>query len=467
MRCRPSVAPVRLDISEAGVFEQVNERAPRLPPGWALKYLLVGFPLWWALGLNTLAFPLFAVPMAIELWRRGPVRLPSGMWLWSLFLLWQVLSMAMFAESPPSTHEGSLSGRVIGVIFSAVEYAGVTITLLYVVNLRRDLVPQAAIARWMGTFFLTVAAGGFLGSIKPSFGFTSGMEYLLPDKISSNAFVQALVHPVAAQVQNVIGVSNGRPSAPFGYTNTWGNALSILVVWFVAAWVLPSRGWQRMALWAAVAVTVVPVVLSLNRGLWVGIAFTAVWLLGRLVTQRELGRVVAIGAVLVTAGTLFVVSPLLTVVTERLNAGVSDNIRSFVADKSVIAVEHSPVLGYAGPRKADGSNSSIAIGPTPECANCGEVATGSTGQLWSVLFNNGVVGSVFYFGFFLFALWRYRRLRGPIAEAALVTIALGFVYMLFYSALPVAPTLTMVAVGVLWREFDAGRTRAASGAGDA
>lgn len=434
-----------------GVGGFLARRVAALPPGWPLKYLLVGFPLWWVLGLNTLIFPLLAVPMLLQLRRVRTLRFPPGMWLWWLFLAWQIIGVAMIELSPPGTHPGSVSGRLISLVFSMVEYAGVTVTLLYVGNLDEDDVPQSAVARWMGAFFLTVFAGGLLGLIAPKLTFRSAIEFVLPAGIRSNGFVHALVHPVTAQVQDVIGSGNGRPSAPFGYTNTWGNTLSILLVWFVAAWLIPARGQKRTLAAVVVLVTLVPIVLSLNRGLWIGLAVTFAWVLLRMMLQGHIGTVLATLVSLAVAGVVVLVSPLGTVIQDRLTHGVSDNIRSFVAEKSIVAVENSPIVGYGSNRHADGSSNSITVGPSPNCPKCGDVPTGSTGQLWSVMFNSGLIGTVLYFGFFLASIGYYWRQRGPIAEAALITIMLTFVYMFFYSALPVAPTLTMIAVGVLWR----------------
>lgn len=426
------------------------------PPGWPLKYLLVAFPLWWVLGLNTLIFPLSAVVMGRQLLRRRSIRVPTVFWMWALFLVWQIVGLALLNLSPPGTHPGSVSGRLISIVFSLVEYAGVTITLLYVANLPRDQVPQSVVGRWLGWFFLTVAAGGFLGLIAPTLSFRSAIEFVLPHSITVNGYVQALVHPVTAQLQDVLNTTiTPRPSAPFGYTNFWGNAVSILVLYFVAAWVIPARGRRKFAYFLIVAVTVVPVVLSLNRGLWIGIGVTLLWLLGRMLVQRRVGRVVGALMAVLLAVAVFLLSPLTSVVSARLENGVSNDIRAFVDNLSIVAAENSPVVGYGGNRHANGSSASIAVGPSPDCPQCGDVPTGSTGQLWSVLFNNGWGGTLLYFGFFATSLWIYRRQRGALAEAGLITILLTFVYMLFYSALPLAPTLTMIAVGLLWREHDA------------
>jgi len=431
--------------------------------GWPLKYLLVGFPVWWSLGLGTFVFLLVAIPMAIELRRWSRVRrlaLPPAWWLWALFLAWKVLGLLVLAESPPGTHVGSVSGRSLSIAFSMLAYASMTITVLYVGNLRGPDATEdedgadsvsTAIGRWMGVFFLTVWAGGMLGVVAPGFSFRSPMELLLPDSLASQPYVAALVHPVAAQVQDVIGIADARPAAPFGYTNWWGHVVSILIVWFIAAWILRSRGWRRVGLVLIAVSTAIPLVLSLNRGVWIGLAVTLVWVVGRLLLQR---RATVVAPVVLAGATLLAVvvaSPLGSVIAARLDSGGSTSLRAFVARLSWAAIQHSPVIGYGGNRHANGSINSIGTGPTPNCPDCGSVPTGSTGQLWAMLFDHGVVGTIFFFGFFAVVLWRYRRARGAVNEAALITVMLVFVYMFFYTTMPVGTMLTMIAVGVLWR----------------
>jgi O-antigen ligase len=389
--------------------------------------------------------------MAVHLRRAARIELPPAFWMWGLFLAWQLLGLTMLDRSPPGTHPGSESGRIVSLSYTIVIYAAITITLLYVGNLSVKQVPQTAIARWLGGFFLTLCAGGFLGTFAPKFSFKSAIEFVMPHRLAADGFVKSLVHPVAAQVQDVIGEGNARPAAPFGYTNSWGNALSLLLVWFVAAWVLPAKGARRVLYAGIVVISAVPIVYSLNRGLWIGLGATVVWVLARQLSQGRVGRVLGVVGAAAIAAVAIAASPLASIVSARLTHGVSNNIRAFVDHLSWVAIQHSPIIGYGGNRHANGSSGSIAVGPTPGCPTCGGAATGSTGQLWSLLFNNGVVGTLLYFGFFAVILWVYRRRRGAIYEAALITIALGYIYMFFYNALPVAPTVTMIAVGVLWR----------------
>ncbi|MBO0863537.1 MAG: hypothetical protein J2P16_00495 [Mycobacterium sp.] len=416
--------------------------------------MLVGFPLWWVLGLNTFIFPIAAVVMLVQLLRMRrvrPMRFPPAFWIWALYLVWMLLGLAMFDSSPAGTHSGSLTGRLISIGFDVMVYLTMTITVLYIGNLPLVSVPREAIGRWMGWLFLTVAAGGFLGILAPRLSFPSLLELFLPHGLVANDFVKTLVHPSAAQVQQVIGEDNGRPSAPFGYTNSWANVLGIVLLWFVAAWVIPARGRRRWMYAAIAAVTFVPIVLSLNRGLWIGVIFTVVWLAIRQLAFGRIGVLLTgIAAVLIGA-TVILVSPLHSVIDARLQNGKSNDIRAFVGSYSIKGADESPIIGYGGTRHINGSSSSIAVGPSAKCSSCGDFATGSTGLLWSVMFNNGYGGLTIYFGFFLFSLWVYRRERGAINEAALATIALLFVYSWFYSAVPAAPTLTIIALCVLWR----------------
>jgi hypothetical protein len=108
-------------------------------------------------------------------------------------------------------------------------------------------------------------------------------------------------------------------------------------------------------------------------------------------------------------------------------------------------------VGWGGPRKTNGSNQSIAIGPSPACPGCGDFSTGSTGQFWYIIFANGYFGALWFFGFFLYSLWVYRRDRSSLGQAGVLVVGLTFVYMLFYNSVPAALTITMISVGILWR----------------
>src|SRR3954453_8626724 len=107
-------------------------------PGWPLTALLVLYPLWWALGMGTLAVFLLAVPMALHLWRRRPVIVPPGFGIWLLFLVWVVASTIMLPRNPPGTLPDTVSGRLVSVAFNLAGYLSATVILLDAGNLSEE-----------------------------------------------------------------------------------------------------------------------------------------------------------------------------------------------------------------------------------------------------------------------------------------------------------------------------------------
>ena len=88
----------------------------------------------------------------------------------------------------------------------------------------------------MGFLFGVTVLGGLLGVLLGNVSFSSPFELVLPHGVRSNYYVKQLVHPGFAQVQDVLGHTSPRPKAPFAYTNSWGNNISLLLIWFVVGW---------------------------------------------------------------------------------------------------------------------------------------------------------------------------------------------------------------------------------------
>jgi hypothetical protein len=431
---------------------------PVLPlrAGWPLTGILLLYPLWWALGLGVLIFPLAAVPMAVILvrQRRAGRRLtvPPGFACWLLFLVVVVVSIGALGEDPPGTVPGSAAGRLIPVAFRLVGYAALTVLLLYAGNLTEEELPRRRLVRMLGWLFLVTVAGGLLGVFAGRFGFASPIELLLPHHLRDNAFVQSLVHPAAAQLMDVLGHQSPRPAAPWGYTNTWGNDFCLLVGWFAVA-VFGYAAGRRARLLAVgvLAVALVPVVYSLNRGLWIGLAVMAVAVALRLAVR---GRPWAIGAVALIAAVLaatLATTPLGTVVSQRLDHGKSNGVRGYLTDKAVAGAFESPIVGYGSTRTTLGGRQSIAVGESPDCPRCGNFTIGGNGQLWQLLYAHGIAGTVCYLAFFGYGLWRFRSDATPIGLAGGAALLSTFAAMLWYNALVTPLAFTMLGYVLLWR----------------
>lgn len=429
---------------------------PPLPPGWPLTALIVGFPAWWLLGMRVFVFPLLAIPMALELLRRRPIKLPPFFGLWMLFLLWYLASSVMLQFSPPGTlGEVGFTG-VLSMLLRLAEYGSVTVMLLYVGNMSELELPRARLIRMLAYFFLVVVAGGLFALLWPKWEMNSPVELLLPPSIGGNTFVEALVHPMAAQIHTVLGYELGRPAAPFGYTNMWGNVLNILLPWFVVGWITLGTTARRIAAPFLLCAALVPAIYSINRGLWIGLVLSGLYFGVRLALRGKLWALGAVGFVAAGSSLVFAVSPLQDVVEKRLANPHSNDIRAFTVTRTLEASTHSPVLGFGNTRKARGNANSIAIGSTPTCQQCGNPVLGSTGQLWLVMISQGYVGALLYVSFFVGALLRYGRDRTPIGIAATMVILLSFFYMLIYNALVTPLLITLLSVALLWRN-DMGR----------
>ena len=424
-------------------------------PAWMLWVLLVGFPVFWALGLAQFAVSVMAVPMGLVLMARRPLALPRGFVLWALFLTWSVVGVLLLGVNPPGYVADGAGSRLLGFGMREISYVGVTVVLLFIGNLTEAELPQTRVVRMLGWFFVTTCVGGVLGLLAPQFQFTSPFEMVLPSSISSNFFVQNLIHPRSAQVQELISDQTPRPAAPFTYTNAWGFNLTLLGVWFVASMRQLRTVRAHVAAVGVLAVGVVVLVYSLNRAAWLGVGVAVLVVAVQLARRGRL----AVGAALVVLMTLglgaVAVTPLGTVVSQRLDAGKSDTIRGFTTEKALELSAESPVVGFGSTRATLGSAASIAVGKSPSCPQCGNANIGMNGYLFMLLVTTGYLGALLFFGFGAVVWWRSRRIHTPVVLAGTTVLAMTAYYSLFYDV-STGMLVPAVTVALLWRESRSG-----------
>jgi hypothetical protein len=428
-------------------------------PAWPVTALLALYPLWWALGIAEYAWIMFAVPAAVRLlgWHMGGtrrVRVPPGFGLWLMFLVWTGVSVVTIGLHAPGTIDSPVSNRLIAFAVRGVTYLSVTVLLLFVGNLREDELPKRKLAWLLGLLGIYTTVLGVAGIVAPTFEFSSPVLYLLPHRLQDNALIQAQMHPALTQLQNVFGqtTEQGRPKAPFPYTNTWGECLTLTIPWLLVVWrTRQRRGWTPLITWFTVALAVVALVYSLNRGAWIGAAFSVAYLAVRLALRGRVGLIAGLTGLVIVAGVVTLLSPLASVISLRLHNGGSNDIRTQLFALSMRDGLASPILGFGDTRQQVGSVNSIAIGPTPQCPICGHAEVGSTGQFSLVLICSGFVGVFLFFGFFAYLAWRYRRDPTPYGWVGLLVILLSFIYMFTYDALAAPLGITMLCCGLLWR----------------
>ncbi|MBG0563232.1 hypothetical protein [Actinoplanes aureus] len=447
-----AVAPAPLS---AGPAHRTTKN--RSLPAWPVAGILLLYPLWWALGLGVLIFPLMAAPMVFLLVRRRAagrrLRLPPGFAWWAVFLLAVLVSIAALGADPAGTVAERASDRLVAVVYKLSMYASLTVLLLYAGNLTEAELSRRRLVRLLGGMFVVTVLGGLLGMVAGNFEFTSPVEWLLPSGVRNKGFVRSLVHPYAAQIMDLVGGEKPRPAAPWGYTNTWGNNFCLLAGFLVvAAGASRSAGKKTLAV-LCLAVSVVPAVASLNRGLWIGLGVVVLYVAFRYVLA---GKLWIIGALLVAAGVLavaMVATPLGDTVRARLDNGKSNGVRSFLIDKALDGFTGSPVIGYGGTRNTLGGRNSIAVGESAGCERCGNFTVGGNGQLWQLLYAHGAVGTAGYLGFFGYGLWRFRRDRSPAGVAASAALVSSFSAMLWYNSLVTPLAFMVLAYALLWRNW--------------
>lgn len=427
-----------------------------LRPGWPLTALLVGYPLWWALGLGTLIVFVLIIPMARYLVRLPGVRVPAGFGLWLLFLAWVLVSVTMIGRNPPQALPGTASDRLVSVAFNLAGYLAITVVLLYAGNLREQDYPRHRLVRQLGGLFVVTVIGGLAGTFS-NIEFSSPVELLLPASVRADGFVRSLVHPSTAQVQDVLGHEAPRPAAPFGYTNGWGFCLSILLGLFIVSWFVGSTRRRRVLGAILLLATAVPIVYSLNRGLWIGLGCSLIYVAVRLAATGRWALVATMALGVAVGAAILLVTPLNGVVGERLDNPHSDLTRSYTAERTVEAALTSPIIGYGDTRPAQGGTQSIAIGQTASCQLCGNPTLGANGTFWQVLLSQGFIGVALHVGYFVRTAWAYRRDSTALGMAASLGCLLPLVYMFVYNGLVMPLLLSFLCIALLWRNAEDGR----------
>jgi polysaccharide biosynthesis protein PslJ len=399
-----------------------------LRPGWPLYVVFVGFPFWWILGMAGFIWPIVAIPMLLSLFRRQRITAPPAFILWIGFMVWMLFTSV----------ELDTAGRVLGFAYRSACYLSATILLLYVYNSATELLETRKILWIMSVFWIYVVIGGFLGLMFPSFSFTSPVESILPRSLLANDFVKLMVHPTFAEVQNFLGFATPRPSAPFVYTNDWGGAYALLTPFMILALGSKLRRRFKTILVATAIASVIPVVLSLNRGLWLSLGLGLMYASFRLALRgRERAIVISVVSVCIVTG-LVIFTPLKGLIDERLAVGHSNNRRTSLYEESIRGAMASPLFGFGAPR--------------PSTWNPNAPSVGTQGQLWLVLFSHGFIGAFFFLAFFLVTFWKLRRLDLRTSFWCHVLLLMMLVQLPVYDFLPHQFHIVMLAIAVAWRE---------------
>lgn len=404
-----------------------SARPPAGPPlpRWPLAAIFLGYPLWWVLGIGDIAYPMLAAVMVVYLIRLRRVDVPRGFGIWLLFLVWMMISVIGI----------DTSGRLLGFVFRASMYLAVTVLFIYVYNARSTLTPRY-IAGVLTGFWLVVVAGGYIGILVPGLTVTTPMSFLLPESLTSNDLIREMVYRQVTE-WNPDGFFqiDPRPSAPFLYTNGWGNAYSLLMPVAVAYLLEVRRERRFWWLLAAIPLSFLPAFLTLNRGMFIGLGVALAYVVIRLVLRgsfRALMGMLALAALIAVAAGVFDVGARLT---DRVETGSSTEDRASLYLETFERTMESPVFGYGAPKPSEQ----------------GLLSAGTQGQVWMLMFSHGFPGVILFVAWLAFAYFRSIRERDPIGLAGNTVLLVILVEILYYGVMTTGLAIAMIAAGLVMR----------------
>lgn len=413
--------------SDSAVLGEDEPRVKGLHLGTPF-YAIALMPLLWILGLGFFTFAITAVPMAFVLLTMKPIRMPKGFGIWLLFMGWMVVSVV--------TLEPTVN-RYLAFTLRAGTYVGSTIIFLYIYNLPRRYLPTGRVLGMIaGIFVFTAVLGGYLGLLFGETSIPTLMSFILPQSLLSNDFVRDVVQPPFAQTQDFLGFPLNRPSFPFSFSNDWAATLVPATFATIAAAGRMRRGRGWIPVIAVLAL--VPMVVSVNRGMWIALIGGLLYFAGRRALRGNLVLAGRVLGVMIVAGALIMVSPLGEIITQRATTEHSVEARGDLYTDVLDAVPESPILGFGAPLANENPN---------------RPAVGTHGNFWTALYSQGIPGAVFYAGFWLVMSIR-TGIHARTQEQLLLHLAIAssLPTMLYYDHLPAALPIMMMILAVFFRD---------------
>lgn len=393
--------------------------------GRYFAWLMVGYPIAWAVGLGPVIFMIAAVPMIYWLIRHRPIRLPKGTVFFLVFLIMVAGSAVQLTSL----------GRSALYVMRAAWYVCAFIAFVYLANQRGPTLKRNLVRALIGLWALIVV-GGYGAILAPELSWRAPFSALLPTLIAEDEFVADLINPRMAEIQSFPWehVVLYRPAAPFPYTNAWGSSFALLFPFLLAAWYDRSVGLSRWLLAVLAGVGMVPFYVALNRGAWASLGFGLIYGFVRWSwINRNLVPLASMAIVVAMALPLSVVTGVAATAQERLAARTeaSDETRASIYIETTTQSLSSPLIGFATPR--------------PNPANPTGPPLGTHGQLWAVMFAHGIVAMVAYAMIFVRG-FLFATGSGPVAHWAKVSLFIGILQLPIYGHLPLQIFILVAAV---------------------
>ncbi|WP_288026335.1 O-antigen ligase family protein, partial [Arthrobacter sp.] len=185
------------------------------------------------------------------------------------------------------------------------------------------------------------------------------------------------------------------------------------------------------------AVSSVPAVLTLNRGMFLGLAIAMVYIGLRAALLGHGKILLAVVALALVAGTSFMVLPVQERIDQRNSKVASIVDRGNLYLETFDRTLESPLFGYGAPRPSERAD---------------QPSAGTQGQIWQVMFSQGFVGLGLFLGWLAFLFVRTIRRIDLVGLVCNTVLLVSFVEVFYYGILGAGLVIVMVVGAVGLRE---------------
>jgi len=395
---------------------------------WPLWAMTVGMPLAYLLGIQGFVWCLPALVFGTRILADRNVRFPKSTILLIVFLGWILLSTAMIE---------SASGYLL-FVYRWLLFAGALTSLVWLVNVSEERVRSMQVYDWLAALWICLVVFGYLGVLFPEFVQRSPFQIAL-GPVGNVGVVDELSRWRFAETQGFLGYPLPRPAAPFTGTNGWGAAVGILTPFFLRSWIVQPDQRRRRIGYAIALVGVYPILVSVNRGLWISLAVGMVYFAARKALRGKFAAFGVLCGAMVAVTVLLLATPAGQLVGDKLDKSErSNDSRSTLYVEAFHGAVDSPLIGNGGPVR-------------PPDAPPGMPPIGTHGMLWYLMFVHGFVGMALFLAWLGGEVLRSGRVRTADGWWTHLALVIGLVQVPFYGLLPQV-VLFGIAAGLSHRE---------------
>lgn len=393
---------------------------------WPIWALTAGMPFVFFVGMHGLIWPLVAVVLTLRVLTHRESRFP---WLTAplfVFVGWALLS---YAAAPASS--------LPIFIYRWLLFLGTLATCVWVANIHRQKVSSEQVVNWLSWLWIWTIAFGYVAQVFPAFSMASPTTTLL-GPLGRVDFVARISDWHLADRNEFADTLFARPAAPWAAANSWGAAIGMLTPFFVQAWLLDVPKKRRRIGYLLLAASAIPILMSANRGLWIGLSVAFVYFTMRRALKGKYSAVIILLIGTAMIAVILVATPAGNLVQNRFagSDGSNESRSQLYVDAWKGALD-SPLVGNGVPRETHYFKNSPPVG--------------THGLLWYLMFIHGFVGMVLFLGWLISEVFNSGRIKTPLAWSFHMCLVITLIEVPYYGLQPHV-MIAGLAAGMVHRE---------------